>query len=177
MSTGSKNLSGSGFATIGLARQIFSPTTSFVRSLWVVFICLWGPGCFSFPVDVRSFPVGVFVFPCGGGGSVSMWVFCFSPVGGPISWVCVLRSRVWLVFPCAYKHAHCETARAGVCPWIFGAPRGFFSAFVSRAPHCCVGPRRLLGTPSFRRGRQAHVHDCCTLRRRMPHEAGSPSIV
>ena len=143
MFTGSKNLSGSRFATIGLvserrypgeivvdhksvhrikkpvgirtchnrpgATYFFSDAAlpergrgdwggqGFVRSLWVEFICLWGPGCFSFPVDVRSFPVGVFVFPCGGGGSVSMWVFCFSPVGGPISWVCVCASIQGLV--------------------------------------------------------------------------------
>ena len=43
----------------------------------------------------------------------------------------------------------CETARPGVCPWVFGAPRGFFSASVARAPHRWVDSRRLLATPSI----------------------------
>ena len=62
-------------------------------------------------------------------------------------------------------------------PWILGASRGFFSVYVSRAPHCWVDSRRLLATPSFQRRRQAHDRECFIRPARVHHEAGSPSIV
>ena len=91
------------------------------------------PRCVFFPCGRSFCPDGCSVF--------HPWGFLFPG--------CVLRSGVCLVFPCVYRHAQCESARPGVCPWSFGAPQCFFSASISRAPHRWVDSRRLLATPSI----------------------------
>ena len=50
---------------------------------------------------------------------------------------------------CIFSFLVESKTHCAIRPWVFGAPRCFFSASISRAPHRWVDSRRLLATPSI----------------------------
>ena len=120
MSTGSKNLSGSGFATIGLARHIFSPTQPCPSE-----------GRETGGGKVLFVPCGWSLFACGGLGAFlslwmcvrSLWVFFSLPAEAELRFQC--RCSAFPPWGVLFPGCVCFDPGSG---WSFRAPTNTHTA-------------------------------------------------